>query len=169
MTLNSQIYNEAATIRRLLEASANLDYPNLQVQVLDDSTDETTAIGLSFPSEFSSLNLLTSSTPVKDFLANYKPSSSTSPTFEHHRRIKRYVHFLHIGRSKILIYCFVCFCCYSRTGYKAGALKEALETATGDFICMFDADFVPRPDFVKSVMHRFEVCVLFNEYYNIRR
>jgi len=112
VTVQLPIYNEAATIRRLLEASANLDYPNLQIQILDDSTDETTSI-------------------VKDFLASYKRTSDTSPAFEHHRRVKR-------------------------TGYKAGALKEALETATGDFICMFDADFVPRPDFIKHVLHRFE-------------
>src|SRR4030095_12147513 len=39
-----------------------------------------------------------------------------------------------------------------RTGYKAGALKEGLKTATGEFIAIFDDDFVPRRDFLRRVL-----------------
>src|SRR5690242_107143 len=40
------IYNERYVVERLLESVANLDYPRdcLTIQVLDDSTDETSAI-----------------------------------------------------------------------------------------------------------------------------
>jgi len=42
----------------------------------------------------------------------------------------------------------------NRTGYKAGALKEGLTTARGEFVAIFDADFVPRPDFLlKTIPH----------------
>lgn len=43
----------------------------------------------------------------------------------------------------------------NRQGYKAGALKEALEVAKGEFIAIFDADFVPKPDFLKSTLPHF--------------
>lgn len=42
-----------------------------------------------------------------------------------------------------------------RTGYKAGALADALPHATGDFIAIFDADFVPYPDFLKRTVPAF--------------
>jgi cellulose synthase/poly-beta-1,6-N-acetylglucosamine synthase-like glycosyltransferase len=47
-------------------------------------------------------------------------------------------------------------CRTDRTGYKAGALKEATKKAKGDFIAIFDADFLPRPDFLRSTMPQFE-------------
>jgi cellulose synthase/poly-beta-1,6-N-acetylglucosamine synthase-like glycosyltransferase len=43
-----------------------------------------------------------------------------------------------------------------RTGYKAGALKEATTQAKGDFIAIFDADFLPRPDFLKRTIPFFK-------------
>lgn len=43
----------------------------------------------------------------------------------------------------------------NRTGYKAGALKEALETAKGEFIAIFDADFVPHTDFLINTLSAF--------------
>lgn len=42
-----------------------------------------------------------------------------------------------------------------RTGFKAGALAEALPTARGDFIAIFDADFRPKPDFLRRLMPHF--------------
>jgi cellulose synthase/poly-beta-1,6-N-acetylglucosamine synthase-like glycosyltransferase len=44
----------------------------------------------------------------------------------------------------------------NRQGYKAGALQEAMPRAKGDFIAIFDADFTPRPDFLKTTMPYFE-------------
>jgi cellulose synthase/poly-beta-1,6-N-acetylglucosamine synthase-like glycosyltransferase len=42
-----------------------------------------------------------------------------------------------------------------RTGYKAGALAEAMPYATGEFIAIFDADFIPAANFLKRVIHHF--------------
>mgnify|MGYP001611145342 CR=1 FL=1 len=42
-----------------------------------------------------------------------------------------------------------------RSGYKAGALKEGMKTAKGDFIAIFDADFIPQPDFLEHTIHFF--------------
>lgn len=44
----------------------------------------------------------------------------------------------------------------NRQGFKAGALKEALPRAQGEFIVIFDADFLPRPDFLRSTLIHFE-------------
>ncbi|MEM4237941.1 MAG: glycosyltransferase, partial [Candidatus Nitrosocaldaceae archaeon] len=43
-----------------------------------------------------------------------------------------------------------------RTGYKAGALREGLKSAKGDFIAIFDADFVPPPWFLKKALEAFD-------------
>ena len=43
----------------------------------------------------------------------------------------------------------------NRDGYKAGALQEGLKTATGEFVAIFDADFVPPPDFLLRTIHHF--------------
>jgi len=43
-----------------------------------------------------------------------------------------------------------------RTGYKAGALKEATQEAKGDFIAIFDADFLPRRDFLLNTIPYFK-------------
>lgn len=42
----------------------------------------------------------------------------------------------------------------NRNGYKAGALAYGMGTATGEFIAIFDADFVPNADFLmKTIPH----------------
>jgi cellulose synthase/poly-beta-1,6-N-acetylglucosamine synthase-like glycosyltransferase len=43
----------------------------------------------------------------------------------------------------------------NRVGYKAGALKYGLEIAEGEFVAIFDADFVPNPDFLKKTIPHF--------------
>jgi cellulose synthase/poly-beta-1,6-N-acetylglucosamine synthase-like glycosyltransferase len=43
-----------------------------------------------------------------------------------------------------------------RQGYKAGALRDAMQYAKGEFIAIFDADFLPRPDFLKKTIPHFE-------------
>lgn len=43
-----------------------------------------------------------------------------------------------------------------RQGYKAGALKEGMKVARGEFIAIFDADFLPRPDFLRRTIPYFQ-------------
>ena len=42
-----------------------------------------------------------------------------------------------------------------REGYKAGALDLATQSARGDFIAIFDADFAPEPDFLRNTIPHF--------------
>ena len=39
-----------------------------------------------------------------------------------------------------------------RKGYKAGALQDAMPLVRGDYIAIFDADFVPAPDWLKRTI-----------------
>lgn len=104
------IFNEATVVERLIDAACALDYPKdrLEIQVLDDSTDETTAIA------------------------------------ERAVREKQEQGFLirHVRRG-------------DRAGYKAGALAAGLRATDAEFLAVFDADFVPPPHFVKSLIHHF--------------
>lgn len=110
VTVQLPLYNEYYVIRRLLNAVAQLDYPRerLQVQVLDDSTDETRAIAAA----------------------------------ECERLRATGLDIVHIHRT-------------DRTGFKAGALENGLRTATGEFIFILDADFVPQPDVLKRSIDYF--------------
>jgi cellulose synthase/poly-beta-1,6-N-acetylglucosamine synthase-like glycosyltransferase len=109
VTVQLPIFNEAHVVERLIDNAALIRYPadRLQIQVLDDSTDETTA------------------------LARRRVS--------HHRCRGVDIELLHR---------------YHRTDFKAGALREGLETASGDFIALFDADFLPPEDFlIQTIPH----------------
>ena len=110
ITVQLPIYNERYVVGRLLEAATRLDYPRelLEIQVLDDSTDETRIVSSRLVSEYAS--------------AGY-------PVTYLHRE--------------------------DRTGFKAGALDEGLKCARGEFIAIFDADFVPPPDILKRMVHYF--------------
>ncbi len=110
VTVQLPLYNEYYVIRRLLNAVAALDYPRekLQVQVLDDSTDETRAIAAA----------------------------------ECERLRAEGLDIVHLHRT-------------DRTGFKAGALENGLRTATGEFIFILDADFVPEPDVLKRSIDYF--------------
>ena len=110
VTVQLPVYNEVHVISRLIDACAKLDYPSskLQIQVLDDSTDGTTAIA--------------------ERRAEYWRRQGADV------RVQQ--------RS-------------DRQGYKAGALKEGLAQATGEFVAVFDADFVPLPDFLKRTIPTF--------------
>src|ERR1017187_3677105 len=110
VTIQLPIYNERYVIERLVDAVARFDYPRelLDIQVLDDSTDETRQVARACVERYQALGL-----PL---------------------------HYLH--RS-------------DRTGYKAGALEEGLKTATGEFVAIFDADFVPAPDFLRRTIQHF--------------
>jgi cellulose synthase/poly-beta-1,6-N-acetylglucosamine synthase-like glycosyltransferase len=110
VTIQLPIYNERYVIERLVEAVARFDYPPelLDIQVLDDSTDETCAVARACVERYQALGL-----PI---------------------------HYLH--RS-------------NREGFKAGALGEGLKTATGEFVAIFDADFIPSPDFLRRTLPYF--------------
>ena len=47
-------------------------------------------------------------------------------------------------------------CRTDREGFKAGALKEGLKIAKGEFIAIFDADFLPKPDWLKRTIPFFK-------------
>ncbi|MBI5305311.1 MAG: glycosyltransferase [Chloroflexi bacterium] len=110
VTVQLPIFNELYVVERLIDAAALLDWrrDRLQIQVLDDSDDETTAIA--------------------------------QARVEYHRR--RGVDIALIRRA-------------DRSGFKAGALSEGLKYATGEFIAIFDADFVPPTDFLKKTIPHF--------------
>src|SRR6266478_8186245 len=110
VTVQLPLYNEMYVAERLLDAVAALDYPRdkIEVQVLDDSTDETTGI-------------------VARKVAQLR---------------ERGFEVCHIHRA-------------NRLGYKAGALENGLHRATGEFVAIFDADFVPQPDLFQKIIHYF--------------
>jgi len=110
VTIQIPLYNEQYVITRLIDSVLRMDYPKdkLEVQILDDSTDETTQI-------------------ITDHIGKY---------LEQGFDIK------HIHRK-------------NREGYKAGALKVGLETARGEFVAIFDADFIPRKKFLKRTIPYF--------------
>ncbi|MBC5772916.1 glycosyltransferase [Pontibacter sp. KCTC 32443] len=110
VTVQLPVYNERYVVSRLIDAVAAFDYPKdkLQIQLLDDSTDETTTL----------------------IAEKIKLLQSHGLTLAHVRR-------------------------GDRTGFKAGALQHGLASATGEFIAIFDADFVPSPDFLKKTIVAF--------------
>jgi len=110
VTVQLPIYNERYVVERLIEAVAALEYPRhlLEIQVLDDSTDET---------------------------------SARARTLVERERAKGLdIHYLHRDH---------------RAGFKAGALKEGMERSRGEFLFIFDADFVPPPAFVRDTLDFF--------------
>ncbi|MEZ4224199.1 MAG: glycosyltransferase [Polyangiaceae bacterium] len=111
VTVQLPLFNEATVVERLLEAAGRIDYPHdrLEIQVLDDSTDETRAIA---------------EAKVREIRA-------------------RGVDMSYVRRP-------------NRVGYKAGALDYGLARAKGELIAIFDADFVPQPEFLRDVVGHFK-------------
>jgi cellulose synthase/poly-beta-1,6-N-acetylglucosamine synthase-like glycosyltransferase len=110
VTVQLPMYNEMYVAERLLEGVAGIDYPKelLEIQVLDDSTDETVGIARAKAEELT----------ARGYDVTYR-----------HRE--------------------------NRNGYKAGALEEGLHDAKGDYVMVFDADFVPTPSIIKDLIHFF--------------
>ena len=110
VTVQLPIYNEKYVIERLVEAIAAFDYPRelLDIQVLDDSTDET-----------------------KEVARN---------CVERYRQLGVPVTYIHRD---------------NREGFKAGALQEGLKFAAGEFVAIFDADFIPPADFLRRTVPYF--------------
>ncbi|MBK7993233.1 MAG: glycosyltransferase [Blastocatellia bacterium] len=110
VTVQLPLFNEMYVVERLIESVAAIDYPRelLEIQVLDDSTDETIAI-------------------ASCVVEQYK---------------KQGFDIVYLHRT-------------DRTGFKAGALEAGLKSAKGQFVAVFDADFLPRPDCIKKMIHYF--------------
>lgn len=111
VTIQLPVYNELYVMERLLDCISKMAYPRekLEIQVLDDSTDE-----------------------------------SVDTTAAHIQKLKKQgLDILHIRRT-------------NRSGFKAGALKEGLKTAKGEFIAIFDADFLPASDFLYKTIPYFK-------------
>lgn len=111
VTIQLPVYNELYVMERLLDNIAKLDYPahKLEIQVLDDSTDE-----------------------------------SINSTMQHIEQLRaKGLDISHIHRV-------------DRQGFKAGALKEGLEVAKGEFIAIFDADFLPKSDWLLQTVPHFK-------------
>ncbi|HUB07861.1 MAG TPA: cellulose synthase family protein [Myxococcales bacterium] len=110
VTVQLPIYNEMYVCERLIESVCAIEYPRelLEVQVLDDSTDETREIA--------------------------------AAAVERCRASGIDIRYLHRD---------------DRRGYKAGALEEGLKSARGELIAVFDADFVPAPDFLRRTVPHF--------------
>lgn len=111
VTVQLPIYNEWYVSARLINSAAMLDYPRelLEIQVLDDSTDETVSL-------------------IAEKVMEWKVQG---------------INIVHIHRA-------------DRAGFKAGALAHGLESAQGEFVAIFDADFLPRPDFLRRVLPHFD-------------
>jgi len=110
VTVQIPAYNEMYVIERVIDAVCAFDYPadRLDIQVLDDSTDETQKIARNAVERWRDLGV------DIDYI---------------HRE--------------------------DRTGFKAGALENGLRTAKGEFVAIFDVDFVPEPDFLQKSIHYF--------------
>jgi cellulose synthase/poly-beta-1,6-N-acetylglucosamine synthase-like glycosyltransferase len=110
VTVQLPIFNEMYVADRLIDAVCEIDYPKelLEIQVLDDSTDET--------SEIAELAV--------------------------RRHAARGFNIAYLHRV-------------DRRGFKAGALEAGLKVASGRFIAIFDADFVPSRDFLLRTLPYF--------------
>lgn len=111
VTVQLPFYNELFVAERLVKSAARIDYPKelLEIQVLDDSTDETAGI-------------------LEQLVQKLKAQG---------------VNIAYLHRNQ-------------RTGYKAGALAAGVAVAQGEFLAVFDADFVPPTDFLCRTLPKFQ-------------
>lgn len=110
VTVQLPVFNERYTVERLIQAAVALDYPSnhLQIQVLDDSTDDTQNL-------------------VKHIVEQYRARGANIELIQR----------------------------VDRSGFKAGALDYGLKTAQGEFLAIFDADFIPEPMWLKKAISGF--------------
>lgn len=111
VTVQLPVYNELYVVERLIDAVASLDWPKdkLEIQVLDDSDDETVQL-------------------IADAVEKWQHKG---------------VDIVQVRRPQ-------------RKGFKAGALQYGMDVAKGEFIAIFDADFVPEPEFLKQSVPHFD-------------
>lgn len=110
VTIQLPVFNERYVVERLIDTVCAIRYPRekLEIQVLDDSTDDTVDISRAAVARWA----------AKGF--DIKLLTRTD-----------------------------------RTGYKAGALEAGMKVAKGEFIAIFDADFIPTVDFLESTVPYF--------------
>lgn len=111
ITIQLPVFNERFVVERLIDNIITMDYPadKLEIQVLDDSTDDTTEV-------------------CKRKVDEYK---------------RKGIDIVYIHRT-------------NREGFKAGALRDGLKVAKGEFIAIFDADFLPQEDFLLKTLPYFK-------------
>lgn len=111
VTIQLPLYNEMYVVERLLRNIAQIEYPRekLEIQVLDDSTDES----------------------VEKTAGLVEELQQQGMDIQHIRR-------------------------KNRTGFKAGALKKGLKIAKGEYIAVFDADFLPKKDWLEQTVPYFK-------------
>jgi len=111
VTVQLPIYNEKYVVDRLLDAISKFNYPKekFEIQILDDSTDETTTL-----------------------------------------LVRKIEHLRPLGLDIKLVHR------EHRAGFKAGALDHGIQSAKGDFIAIFDADFIPDSDFLLKTLPYFK-------------
>lgn len=110
VTVQLPVYNERYVVERLIDSVCSLDYPlnKFEIQVLDDSDDETVDI-------------------IADKVKFYS---------------EKQINIQHVRRPE-------------RIGFKAGALQYGMEKAQGEYLAIFDADFMPLPDFLLRTLPKF--------------
>ena len=110
ITVQIPLYNERLVAKRIVNTVAQLTYPNerLQIQIVDDSNDETSGI-------------------IAERVSYYQQQG---------------INIQHVQRA-------------NRQGFKAGALKDAMVSAEGEFIAIFDADFLPDAEILINNIHHF--------------
>lgn len=111
VTIQLPVFNEERVMKRLLRNISRIDYPShkLQIQVLDDSTNDSVKITAQIIDQLKSSGL----------------------------------DIVHLLRTE-------------RKGFKAGALKEGLRSVKGEFVAIFDSDFLPEPDWLLRTLPYFE-------------
>jgi cellulose synthase/poly-beta-1,6-N-acetylglucosamine synthase-like glycosyltransferase len=127
VTVQLPMFNEQAVARRIIEKTCEIDYPRekLQIQVLDDSTDDTPGI------------------------ARHAVEQAKRRGFD--------IEYIH--RT-------------DRSGFKAGALSNGMKSAKGEFITIFDADFIPDPQTIRRSIQHFtdpRVCAVQTRWEHLNR
>ncbi|MFN9840906.1 MAG: glycosyltransferase [Pseudanabaena sp.] len=110
VTIQLPIFNERYVSRRLVDAVCKLDYPRdrMQIQVLDDSTDDTQAL-------------------LRETVQEYQNKGF-------------WIEYIHR---------------VNRSGFKAGALQDAMPLVQGNYIAIFDADFIPSTNWLKDTIRHY--------------
>ena len=111
VSIQLPVFNEMYVMERLIDATVKMNYPldRFEIQILDDSTDETLEIS----------------------------------------RRKAEEHRANGVNIEVVVR-------PDRKGYKAGALQYGMSKLKGEFIAIFDADFIPDPNFLRATIPHFE-------------